>query len=76
MFNHITFSPDVLAGKPHIRGTRISVEFLTELFASGATRDEILINYPQLSPEGIEDALRYAAQAVRNEILITTEVSG
>jgi uncharacterized protein (DUF433 family) len=35
--------------------------FILELFASGATRDEILKTYPQLTPEAIEEALRYAA---------------
>ncbi len=74
MFQQIAFDPDILGGKPHIRGTRLSVEFILELFASGATRDEILKNYPQLKPEAIEEALRYAAGAVKNEILINAKI--
>ena len=74
MFQQIAFDPGILGGKPHIRGTRLSVEFVLELFASGATRDEILKNYPQLTPESIEEALRYAAGAVKNEILINAKV--
>ena len=74
MFQQIAFDPGILGGKPHIRGTRLSVEFLLELFASGATRDEILKSYPQLKTEAIEEALRYAAGAVKNEILINAKI--
>jgi uncharacterized protein (DUF433 family) len=59
MFTHITTDPAILGGKPGIKGTRLSVEFILELFASGATRDEILKAYPQLTAEGIEQAQRY-----------------
>ena len=55
--------PAVLGGKPTVKGTRISVEFLLELFASGATRGDVLQVYPHLRVEDIEEALRYATQA-------------
>ena len=74
MFQQIAFDPGILGGKPHIKGTRLSIEFLLELFASGATRDEILKKYPQLTAEAIEEALRYAAGAVKNEILINAKI--
>jgi uncharacterized protein (DUF433 family) len=74
MFRHITFDPAILGGKPYIQGTRLSVSFIMELFASGATRDEILRAYPQLTPDAIEEAVQYAAKAVRNEIIISAEV--
>jgi uncharacterized protein (DUF433 family) len=45
--------PGVLGGKPCIRGTRISVEFLRELVAGGATREEILAAYPQVGAEAL-----------------------
>lgn len=60
----IVASPGTLGGKPCVRGTRISVAFILELIAGGATRDSILEAYPQLSAEGLEAALRYAAAAV------------
>lgn len=60
----IVASPGTLGGKPCVRGTRISVAFILELIASGATRDAILETYPQLTAEGLEAALRYAAMAV------------
>ena len=63
----IVANPDILAGKPCIRGTRLSVEFLLELAASGATQEEILAQYPQLTAEGIAAAFRYAASVLKGE---------
>ena len=59
MFTHIAYNNEILSGKPHIMGTRLSVEFILELFASGATRDEVIKSYPQLTAETIEEALRF-----------------
>jgi uncharacterized protein (DUF433 family) len=75
MFNHIAYNPEILNGKPHIIGTRLSIEFVLELFASGATKDEVLKTYPQLTTEAVEEALKYAAQAVKNEVLLDVKVS-
>lgn len=74
MFNHIAYDPTILSGKPHIVGTRLSIEFILELVASGATKDEMIRTYPQLTAEAIEEALKYAAQAVKNEILLDVKV--
>ena len=63
----IVTDSQILGGKPCVRGTRLSVEFLLELTASGATREEILARYPQLSPEGLAAAYRYAAEALKGE---------
>jgi uncharacterized protein (DUF433 family) len=49
----IVLDPAVLSGKPMIRGTRISVEFVLGLLAEGWTHEEILDNYPQLTREDI-----------------------
>jgi uncharacterized protein (DUF433 family) len=62
MFTHIAYNPEILSGKPHIMGTRLSIEFILEVVARGATKDEILKAYPQLSLEAVEDALRYGEQ--------------
>ncbi len=59
MFTYIANNPEILSGKPHILGTRLSVEFILELFASGATKDEVLKNYPQLTAEAIKEILNY-----------------
>jgi len=74
MFDRIVSNPSILGGKPIIRGTRISVELILEWVASGATRDEILRKHPNLTAADVEQALSYAASAVRNEVLVTAEV--
>jgi uncharacterized protein (DUF433 family) len=53
----IVADPAVLGGKPAIRGTRISVEFILELLASGAAREDILRAYPHIPPEGLAAAI-------------------
>jgi uncharacterized protein (DUF433 family) len=63
-----------LAGKPRVRGTRLSVAFLLELVASGATREQILVSYPHLPPEGLDAALRYAAAALSEDVVWDTRV--
>jgi len=75
MFNYIAYDPEILNGKPHIVGTRLSIEFILELVASGATKAEMLKAYPQLTAEAVEEALKYAAQSVKNEILLDVKVT-
>lgn len=65
--DRINVDPKVLVGKPVIRGTRIAVEFLIDLLAEGWTREQILKNYPQLTPDDIQAALRYAAESLKQE---------
>ena len=75
MFAHITSDPEILGGKPCIKGTRISVELILELFASGATHQDVLNAYPHLTTEGITEALRYAARFLKNESILVAEVA-
>ena len=75
MFNHITTDPAILGGKPSIKGTRISVEFILELFASGATFDDVLKAYPHLQREAVEEALRFAAESLKHDSLVTAEIA-
>jgi uncharacterized protein (DUF433 family) len=65
--NLIVSDLQVLGGKPCVRGTRLSVEFLLELAASGATQAQILGQYPQLTPDGLAAAFRYAADVLKGE---------
>jgi uncharacterized protein (DUF433 family) len=74
MFDRLTSDPAILGGKPIIRGTRISVALILEWIASGATRDDILRKHAHLTADDVEQALSYAASAVRNEVLVTAEV--
>ena len=59
LLERITFNPQVLAGKPIIRGLRISVATILELLAKGASTEEILEDYPELELEDIQATLLY-----------------
>ena len=61
VLRRITFDQNVLSGKPIIRGMRISVEMILELLSKGASRQEILDDYPELEAEDILAALRSLA---------------
>jgi uncharacterized protein (DUF433 family) len=58
----IVTNVEILGGKPCVEGTRLSVEFLLELAASGATPAEILTRYPQVTAEGLSAAFLFAAR--------------
>lgn len=62
--NRITFNPEVMGGKPCIRGLRVTVGTIVGLIAAGRTKDDILKLYPYLEPEDIDQALAYAAWRV------------
>lgn len=62
--SRITFDPQVMGGKPCIRGLRVTVGTIIGLIASGATPEEILDDYPYLEREDITAALSYAAWRV------------
>jgi uncharacterized protein (DUF433 family) len=57
----VIVDPEILAGKPVIRGTRIAVEFVLELLSTGQSESEILANYPGLTREDILACLSYAS---------------
>ena len=63
----ISLAPDVLAGKPVVRGTRLSVEFVIGLMAAGWSEAEILANYPNLSHDDVIACLAYARDALSGE---------
>jgi uncharacterized protein (DUF433 family) len=63
----ITLDPDVLAGKPVIRDTRIAVEFVIGLMAEGWNEADILANYPGITHEDIIACLAYARDALSSE---------
>ena len=60
--DHITVDPGILAGKPVVRGTRVGVDFLLELFANGWTREQVLANYPGVSAEALSAVLAYGRE--------------
>ncbi len=68
-FGRITINPDQMGGVPCIRGLRIPVATVVDMVAEGMTNDEILDAYPDLEAPDITEALRYAAEAVREREL-------
>lgn len=68
-FTRITVRPDQMGGVPCIRGLRIPVATVVDMVADGMAQDEILAAYPDLQAEDIEEALHYAAEAIREREL-------
>ena len=60
-FDRITIDPAVCLGKPRVRGTRITVEFVLKLIASGCATDEIASDYPELAPADVRQCAAYGA---------------
>jgi uncharacterized protein (DUF433 family) len=65
--DHIELNPEVLVGKPVLKGTRLAVEFILEMLAEGVSEQEILANHPRLTREGILACIAYATEIVRSE---------
>jgi uncharacterized protein (DUF433 family) len=63
----IIVDPHILVGKPIIKGTRISVEFIIDLLARGWTHEQILREYDHLTPEDIQACLAYARDILQSE---------
>jgi len=68
-FERITTDPEVLGGVPCIRGLRVPVATVVGMVADGMTVEEILADFPYLEADDIAEALRYAAEAVRERVL-------
>ena len=66
-FTRITTNPKQMAGAPCIRGLRIPVATVVAMIADGMTEAEVLRAYPDLEPDDIHEALRYAAEAVQGD---------
>lgn len=68
--SRIEIDPDVMLGKPVIRGTRIPVEIVLRKLSDGATTQDLLFAYPRLTPDDIRAALVYAADTIAHETLV------
>ena len=66
LLDRITFNPKVMVGKPVIKGTRLTVEYILGLLAHGTTAAEILQEYDGLAQEDIQACLLFAAQSLEN----------
>jgi uncharacterized protein (DUF433 family) len=63
----IILDPNILVGKPIIKGTRLSVEFIIDLLAQGWSTDEILRNYPGITLADLHACLSYATAVLKSE---------
>ena len=67
LLNRITVNPDVMVGKPTVRGLRITVEQILKALAGGVKVDELLEDYPELEKEDIQAVLLYASERISEE---------
>jgi uncharacterized protein (DUF433 family) len=76
LLERIVMNPKVMVGKPVIRGTRLTVQYILGLLAHGATMDEILHEYEGLTREDIYACLLFATEALENTsfVPLTAEV--
>jgi uncharacterized protein (DUF433 family) len=70
LLERITLNSRVMTGKPVIRGTRLTVEYILNLLAHGATEAEILDEYQGLSPEDIHACLLFASQSLQSALYL------
>ena len=73
--NKIEHNPDIMLGKPVIKGTRISVEIILKKLSEGASVEELLKSYPMLTKEDIYACLYYASAIIANEEIIIPQAS-
>ena len=66
----IICDPEILGGKPVVEGTRLSVEHILRLLSQGMTQAEVADDYAELTVDEINAVLRYAAEALHNEVVI------
>jgi uncharacterized protein (DUF433 family) len=71
--DHIHSTPDILGGKPVVRGTRISVEFLLKQLSAGWDEAKIIYEYPHLTVDDIRAAVGFAADFLKSESYITID---
>jgi uncharacterized protein (DUF433 family) len=69
---HIHSDPKILLGKPVIKGTRLSVEFVLGLFSEGWTEQQIIENYPTLNAESIQAVFAFAAECLKEDVFYTS----
>ncbi|MFH1235610.1 MAG: DUF433 domain-containing protein [Parcubacteria group bacterium] len=68
--NFVTIDPEIHHGEPCIKGTRVPVALLVGSIADGMTIEEVVNEYPQITREAVQAALAYAADVIRQEILL------
>jgi uncharacterized protein (DUF433 family) len=70
LLERITTNPKIVMGKPVIKGTRLTVEFILNLMAHGATDQEIITEYEGLQKEDIQACILFASKALENTVFM------
>ncbi len=73
--SQIVVNPEILGGKPIIESTRLSVEHVLGLLASGMSHTEIFEAFPELNEENLQLVLAYASRALRDEVIIDLPIT-
>jgi uncharacterized protein (DUF433 family) len=68
--DHIHTDPEILGGKPVVKGTRLSVDFILSLLAGGWSEVQLFEGYPHLTRENLQAIFAYAAESVQDERLV------
>jgi uncharacterized protein (DUF433 family) len=76
LLKRISVNPKVMVGKPVIRGTRLTVEYILGLLAQGDTVEDILTEYPGLVKEDIQACLLFASRSLQNVDFMPLSVEG
>ncbi|MFH1739279.1 MAG: DUF433 domain-containing protein [bacterium] len=74
--DHIEQRPDVMLGKPVVKGTRLTVEQILESLSEGATEADLLAAHPRLRPEHIQAAMAFAAASFSTEMTVFQSARG
>lgn len=69
MEQHIISDPNVMMGKPVVSGTRITVELILEKLSAGETIEQLIKSHPNLTQQGIQAALNFAAKALKADVV-------
>lgn len=72
--DHIHSDKAILLGKPVIKGTRLSVEFIIERLASGWTEEQVLENYPRLTKESLQAVFAYVYDSMKDGLLFPADM--
>lgn len=72
--DYIQSDPGILQGKPVIKGTRLAVDFILSLYATGWTQRQILESYPTLTPEALRAVFAFSAECMREEAIYAVPI--
>ena len=67
---HIQSDPEILVGKPAIKGTRLAVEFILGLYEAGWSEQQILDNYPRLTQNDLRAVFAYIQDCIKDELIL------